>query len=31
MLFGIYMIGMLDRLYGSGEELPTGSARMFTR
>ena len=27
----LYMIGMLDRLYWSGEELPTGSARMFTR
>ena len=29
--FGIYMIGILDYLYLSDEELPTGSARMFTR
>ena len=29
--FGIYMIGILDRLYLFGEELRTGSARMFTR
>ena len=29
--FGIYMIGILDRLYWSGEELSSGFARMFTR
>ena len=27
--FGIYMIGILDRLYRSGEELSSGFARMF--
>ena len=29
--FGIYMIGILDRLYWSGNELSSGYARMFTR